>query len=180
MKDYKKYEDEKLMKLYQEGDYLAFETLYHRHKGRIYSFLLKRLENKQSVDEVFQNIFVKLHKNVMKYDSKFKFTTWLFTITRSVHIDYLRKRKAEFVEFDEEKFRQNEVSNTADTIGVEELKNMRELSGKEGEAIRLRYFEDAEYEEISKLLNTSQAGVRKLVSRGIKKIRTRMLGRVSL
>ena len=80
--------DEKLMKLYQQGDYEAFQVLYERHNRKVYNYLLKRLSDDDPLEDIFQNIFVKLHKSRMKYDHKFLFLKWLYTLSRNELLDF--------------------------------------------------------------------------------------------
>ena len=54
-------EDEKLMELYKNGENMAFEVIYLRHKDRVYSYLDKRLSDKNIIEDIFQSIFVKFH-----------------------------------------------------------------------------------------------------------------------
>ena len=54
-------DDYKLMELYMSGENMAFEMIYARHKDRVYSYLSKRLTNKDSIDDIFQCIFIKFH-----------------------------------------------------------------------------------------------------------------------
>ena len=64
-------EDSKLMELYKNGESMAFEVIYLRHKNRVYSYLDKRLFDKNMIDDVFQNTFVKFHKSRNLYSDKY-------------------------------------------------------------------------------------------------------------
>jgi len=54
--------DEELMKAYQLGNAEAFELLYGRYSPRVYGYLCKKISNRVAADDVFQTIFLKLHK----------------------------------------------------------------------------------------------------------------------
>lgn len=167
-------DDEKLMTLYQEGNLEAFETLYARHKDKVYGFLIKRLKDASAADDVFQNAFVKLHRKREQYDPAHSFLKWLFIVTRSEMLDYLKAKKAnvEFVE---------EVHGLALATPVEEdekidLKAVSSLSENEAAALSLRYYEDHDFVEIAQKLRTSQSNARKIVSRGVKKLKSALVG----
>ena len=63
MNPYSHLTDEQLMSLYQKGENMAFEVIYNRNKGRIYSYLNKRISDDSAIDEVFQNIFFQFQSN---------------------------------------------------------------------------------------------------------------------
>jgi RNA polymerase sigma factor (sigma-70 family) len=85
--------DEELMRSYQDGDYVAFQALYSRHSSRVYGFLFSQIRNRVQTDDVFQATFLKLHQARHHYDPSFPFLPWLFTVTKSVMLDALRKAK---------------------------------------------------------------------------------------
>ena len=63
--------DEELMKAYQSGDSAAFDVLFERHKGRVFSFLMGKLGKRFESEEVFQAAFMKLHQSRRLYDPNF-------------------------------------------------------------------------------------------------------------
>ena len=85
--------DEQLMKLYQNGEDSAFRVLYERHSSKVYGFLSKRIRDKEKVAEIYQDVFIKLHKSKDLYKSSLPLLPWMFTVTRSVMLDELRKNK---------------------------------------------------------------------------------------
>jgi RNA polymerase sigma factor (sigma-70 family) len=72
-----------LMAAYQEGDTAAFEQLYSRYEQKIYNFLLRRLGDKELCHDLFQEIFLKLHRARHEFDPQHSFSTWLFTIVNN-------------------------------------------------------------------------------------------------
>ena len=84
--------DENLMLMYGEGDTAAFEELYHRHKGSVYAFIRRFITREEMWDDLFQSVFFRVIQNRKNYKVQARFTTWLFTIARSVCIDVVRKR----------------------------------------------------------------------------------------
>ncbi len=85
--------DEALMKAYQQGDNQAFFELFARHKNSVYSYIYRYTNNSEESEEIFQEVFIKLHRASPNYEPTAKFTTWLFTIVRNLCIDAHRKRK---------------------------------------------------------------------------------------
>jgi len=159
--------DEKLMELYQSGDYMAFEVLFNRHKSTIYSYLHKRVENKSLIGDLFQEIFIKFHKSRDRYSSDYPLLAWMYTISRSVLLDHYKKAKHSFVELSEH-IPASQTDSQELPINIQHEKSLTE---NEKNAITLRYISDQEFDEISKTLKTSPVNVRKLISRGLQKLR---------
>ncbi len=165
-------EDEKLMQLYVDGEYMAFEAIYMRYKNNIYTYLNKRLKSESAVEDVFQNIFIKFHKSKDNYNSKYPLLKWIYTISKSELLDYLKKKKiieVQFKETDAKSTQENEVDYV-------DLNKEKVLSSNEKEAISLRYYSAKDFDEISKVLNTSKANTRKIISRGLAKLRKKYKG----
>lgn len=165
-------EDEKLMELYKNGENMAFEVIYLRHKDRVYSYLDKRLSDKNMIEDIFQSIFVKFHNSRHLYSSKHPLLKWIYTICRSELLDSIKKNKAKFVQLSEDQL-SVEPTELNDKIDLDSIKT---LSEKEKQALKLRYYSEEDFIEISKALKTSEANSRKLVSRGIKKLKAKLLG----
>lgn len=84
--------DEKLMLNYSHGDADAFEVLYQRHKGPLYRFVLRQC-GQPLVDELFQDIWLKVVNARSRYEVKATFKTWLYRIARNHIIDHYRKQQ---------------------------------------------------------------------------------------
>ena len=165
--------DEQLMERYKNGSMEAFEELYGRHKAKVYGYLSKRVRSRFDRDEIQQNVFLKLHRSRHKYNSSFPFLPWLFTICRSVMIDFIRSKEAK-----EGKLVQDD--GIIDTLasaekGASEIDAlapaMAKLNEDQREAIKMRFREDFSFEEIAKRLDTSVPNARKVISRAVKKLR---------
>ncbi len=85
--------DEELMAMYQKGDESSFQKLFARHKRGVYGYILRYTRNEQESEEVFQDVFIKMHRAAPNWLPTAKFTTWLYTIVRNLCIDVHRKKK---------------------------------------------------------------------------------------
>ena len=166
-------EDTKLMELYKNGENMAFEVIYLRHKDRVYSYLDKRLSDKNVIEDVFQSIFVKFHNSRHLYSSEHPLLKWIYTICRSELLDSVKKsRKIKLVSINEDQL----ICETKEIDDKIDLDSVKSLSDKEKLAIKLRYYSEEDFTDISKALKTSEANSRKLVSRGIKKLKAKLIG----
>jgi RNA polymerase sigma-70 factor (ECF subfamily) len=84
--------DETLMLRYQQGDRTAFAQLVRRHQTPLYNFALRQVRVAQVAEDVVQESFVRVVQNAADFKHEARFTTWVYTITRNLCIDHLRKR----------------------------------------------------------------------------------------
>lgn len=93
--DLKQQNDEQLMSIFSTTDVInsqgAFETLYSRHKGPLYRFISRSINNVQDSNELFQELWFRVINHKSNYDPTQKFTTWIYTIARRLMIDHFRK-----------------------------------------------------------------------------------------
>jgi RNA polymerase sigma factor (sigma-70 family) len=163
--------DEELMALYQAGEEAAFNVIYERYSGRVYGFLKLKLRNPEGVNEVFQTAFLKLHHARMQYSPHLPFTPWLFTIARNALIDWCRQKARQDLLTDSVRVEPLAPEREPAAPHSHALPDLTLLPEPQRDALRLRYYEEMSFEEISRRLNTSPANVRQMISRGIKRLR---------
>lgn len=81
------------MLAYAGGDLIAFETLYRRHRGILYRFLLRSLRHRADADELFQETWSRLIAARERYRPDAKFTTWLLQIAHNLVVDRFRRAR---------------------------------------------------------------------------------------
>jgi RNA polymerase sigma-70 factor (ECF subfamily) len=82
--------DEDLMLAYAAGDAAAFDTLYARHRGGLYRYLIRHCREPGIADELFQEIWLSAVRARSSYVPSAKFTTWLYRIAHNRLIDHWR------------------------------------------------------------------------------------------
>ena len=85
--------DDALMQAWVGGDVLAFETLYGRHRGPLYRFLMRHLRDAAMADELFQDVWQKVIAARAGWTPDAAFSTWLFRIAHNRLADHWRSRK---------------------------------------------------------------------------------------
>ncbi|MBO7197807.1 MAG: RNA polymerase sigma factor [Tidjanibacter sp.] len=86
--------DAQLVVLVLDGDSEAFATLFKRYREEILALCLQRTSgNKEDANDLVQETFVKVFLNLAKYDPKFTFGQWIYTIARNTFIDYFRRKR---------------------------------------------------------------------------------------
>src|SRR5438128_10293978 len=77
---------------FQRGDRSAFTSLVRRHQTPLYNFAYRQLRVQSVAEDVVQDAFVRVVQNAAEFKHEARFTTWLYTITRNLCIDQMRKR----------------------------------------------------------------------------------------
>ena len=78
---------------YAKGDVGAFEQLVERHRRPLFGYLRRVLRNRESAEDTFQEVFIRVMKARSTYKKKAKFSTWLYRIAHNTCIDALRREK---------------------------------------------------------------------------------------
>jgi RNA polymerase sigma-70 factor (ECF subfamily) len=153
----KKYTESELVALLKQKDKTAFSDFYDNYSGALYSVILRILNgDEENSQDVLQDAFVKIWKNIESYDStKGTLFTWILNIARNTAIDKTRQRKNYSIQSLEESVRIvdskfNHTSNT-DKIGLKEA--IKNLKPEYRSIIDLAYFGGYTQEEISSHLN---------------------------
>ena len=80
------------MMRFQRGDRTAFAALVRRHQKPLYNFAFRQLGAQSAAEDVVQDAFVRVVQNAADFKHEARFTTWVYTITRNLCIDQMRKR----------------------------------------------------------------------------------------
>jgi RNA polymerase sigma factor (sigma-70 family) len=157
--------NEELMLKYRDGDAKAFDELFERIHHRVYGYISKNLSDKNEREDVVQSIFIKLHTSKDNYNPSYPFDAWLFTVSRSVLYDHLRKSS---------KIRYEELAEfytPEESVPVDLESTLEKLNDKSREAIKMKYMDDLSFEEIAKKIETTPGNVRQIISRAIRFLR---------
>ncbi len=87
-------EDAQLMLAYARGEMRAFETLYARHRGALYRYLVRQARDGEIANDLFQEVWSRVIVNRARYEPRAKFRTFLFTLAHNCFIDHCRRVKS--------------------------------------------------------------------------------------
>jgi RNA polymerase sigma-70 factor, ECF subfamily len=166
-----------LMLRVKEGDTAAFEELMEIHQHSVIGTVAKMLGSPAEAEDIAQQVFIRVWKSAERYEPQAKFTTWLFTITRNLVFNEVRRRKrkpALSMDEREEEFHLMETDHR--TISPDKSLLQGELESAIDEAIAalpekqrlamiLRRFEEMPYEEIGQVLGITVPAVKSLLFR---------------
>ena len=177
-------ESVRLMLRVREGDMRAFEMLVELHQSAVVGTVTRMLGNVDDAHDVAQQVFIRVWKSAPRYEATAKFTTWLYTITRNLVFNEMRKRtRRREVSLDEPVFEDqprqipHPLAPGADVISQQdELERALDaaitaLPEKQRLAVVLRRYEDTPYEDLCQILGMSLPAVKSLLFRARMELR---------
>jgi RNA polymerase sigma-70 factor (ECF subfamily) len=179
-------QDVQLMHLVGRGDTAAFEELVERHQALVIGTVARMLGSNSDVEDIAQQVFIRVWKSAGRYVPRAKFTTWLLKITRNLVFNELRrsKRRAHVpiqTEGESEEIQLREETVLApDAAALEaELqeaieKAISELPETQRMAVVLRRYEDLSYEDIAEVLDLSVPAIKSVLFRARTELRERL------
>lgn len=168
MQEFTRLSDEHLIAAYAKGNNQAFDTLLHRHKDKLFSYILRIVKSQELADDIFQETFVKIISTIQqgRYAEAGKFAAWMTRIARNIIVDYFRQNKAQtLVSIDNDEIdvlnrKDLADSNIEDSLvesqtlaDVREL--VRELPDTQREVIDMRFYRNMSFKEIADSTNVS-------------------------
>lgn len=90
-------EDAARMLAYARGDEQAFAELYAKHRGGVYRYLLRRCGQRETAEELYQEVFTKVIDARDSYQPTARFTTWLYRLAHNTLVDHLRRTSRRIV-----------------------------------------------------------------------------------
>jgi len=150
--------DYEIIKQCLDGKQEAFSEIVTRYRKLIYSIVYNILRDKQEVNDVAQEVFIRLYKNLDKYNPEYKFSTWAVRITTNLCLDILRKKKAEVLPVEEIGTLNGDFDTPEDRFLDKErnrivMKAVDELPDKYRIPIILFHQKGLSYEEMCRVLN---------------------------
>ena len=90
-----KLSDREIISLYINGKESALNIIINRHRSRIFGYILSKVRDKDTAEDIFQDVFIKIINSLKKgkYNEEGKFIVWAMTITHNLIMDFLEKRK---------------------------------------------------------------------------------------
>ena len=162
--------DDKLIEQIKAGDEQAAEELITRYYASILRYCRWHCSSVEKAEDLTQETFYKLFKNISGYKGKRKFKAYLYTIANRLCIDESRKSPSYPLEDEESIVDEcNEILRLEDKEEVNYL--LSTLSPEQREAIILRFGEQFEFHEIAKVMGCNMRTAQSRVRNGLKIMR---------
>lgn len=156
----------------------AFRTLVSQYKERLYWHIRKIVRSHDDTDDVLQNTFIKVFKNIQNFKEESKLFSWMYRIATNEAITFLNKKaKKQHVSLEE--IQEESASNlesdlyfTGDEIQLLLQQAVAKLPQKQQLVFNMKYFDGLKYTEISEILETSVGALKASYHHAVKKIET--------
>lgn len=178
--------DAQLVVLALDGDSVAFETLFKRYREEIYALCKSRTGgNRDDANDLVQDTFVKVYVNLDKYNPKYTFGQWIYTIARNTFIDYVRRRRddlsidaisAPSVAPTSDEEPDSRIINEQHSVQIERC--MANLPEKYRQMAEMRFAREMSYEEIASQLGLPIGTVKTQIHRARERLCRMIVERV--
>lgn len=167
-------DDYALIRQFIDGDKSAFQVLVKRHKEKVRNIVYITMNNSALVDDIAQEVFITVYKNLKHFRFESQFTTWLYRITVNRCKDYLRKMNVRKIFSPlEEGAEVTEFTTPAEHRDVSKI--VMDAIGKLPVKLRvplvLKDIEGFSYQEISETLKCEMGTVKSRIFRGREKLK---------
>ncbi|CAI8334718.1 MAG: RNA polymerase sigma factor CarQ [Cryomorphaceae bacterium] len=161
------FSDKVLVQNFLNGDNKSFEILLSRHKSRVFAFIMSKVKNRDITEDIFQDTFIKVINSLQKgkYNEEGKFLPWMMRISHNLVIDHFRKESkmrkirpnSEFDIFDviDDGNKNQEEIMIQSQVHFDLKILIEQLPYDQKEVLKMRYFEDLSFKEISDLTDSS-------------------------
>lgn len=154
----------------------AFRELLQRYKERLYWHIRKIVINHEDADDVLQNTFIKVYKNIDKFKGESQLFSWLYRIATNESITLLNKN-AKRLQITNEEHQTKAINNLTadvyfegDAIQLKLQKAIATLPQKQQIVFNMRYFDAIKYKDMAEILETSEGALKASYHIATKKI----------
>lgn len=174
--------DNELIKIIRSKNQEKYSFIMERYHGKLFSYLYRLIGNKEEVEDILQDVFIKTFRNLKSYDTRKKFSSWIYRIAHNEAINHIkRKSLKKFISWEDisstkDKLELSESSNVLESIWIrkEETKKVNKaldiLPLKYKQVLILRYYSDKSYDEIASILEKPVNTVGTLINRAKKRL----------
>ncbi len=182
--------DAALMLRVRQGDTAAFTQLVDKYKQPVINLAWRTLCDLTEAEDLAQNVFVQVYKSAKRYEASAKFSTWLFTITRNLCLNEIRRRARHPAESLDQTHGENDeqplpqVEDRRVRLASEEvlygeleekiLEVLAELPENQRTALLLCREDVLSYEEIAEVLGCSLSATKSLIHRARETLKLRL------
>lgn len=171
-------EDKELLDRFRQPDtqQAAFNELVRKYQQKIYWHIRKMVIDHEDADDLTQETFIKVWKNLHSFKGDSQLYTWLYRIATNECLSFLDKKKRRFflpiVDVKAELLDKLQSGNliTGDEIQLKLQKALLQLPTKQRLVFNMKYFDELTYEEISAIVGTSVGALKSSYHLAVKKI----------
>lgn len=182
--------DDELVRSVLAGDRERFGGLVERYQTRVVNYLYRIVRNLDDAHDLAQEVFIRVYQALDRYDSQYRFSTWLFRVAQNAAIDVLRKRRVQLVPISRRSDDAGEAAPDLD-LPSNEPSALEGLEGRERDAtirvaidalpweyrelILLRHYGELAYDEIAEVKGMPLGTVKNKLFRARQLLKQRLL-----
>lgn len=162
--------------LHPKTQEVAFKKLVKNYQKPLYNHIRTIVLNHDDADDVLQNTFIKVFRNLHSFKGESKLFSWIYRIATNESLTFLQQKTRRFNTTNEEllqkqieKMKADEYFD-GDEIQIKLQKSISLLPEKQQLVFKMKYFQEFKYEEMSELLNTSVGALKASYHHAVKKI----------
>ena len=167
-------DDYSIIRQFIDGDKSAFQVLVKRHKEKVRNIIYITMNNSALVDDIAQDVFITVYKNLKHFRFESQFTTWLYRVTVNRCKDYLRRINVRKIFSPiEDGYDVSEYSTPAENNDISKIvmDAISKLPVKLRMPLILKDIEGFSYQEISETLKCEMGTVKSRIFRGREKLK---------
>ncbi len=176
--------DEELVEKIKKGDIDAYEEIIKKYENKVCGIIYHMIKNQNDVEDLAQEVFIKVYKNLSKFKGDSSLYTWIYKITVNLCLDEVKKRKNiiyldEKLEVEDGELERELPSSDKTQVELYEEKELKEklhkcigkLPEKQRVMIVLRDIKGFSYEEISEITSVKLGTVKSQINRARLKLK---------
>ena len=170
--------DHKILELCQQPDTMnyGFNLLVQKYQQKVYMHIRRILIDHDDTDDIVQDTFIKVWKNLKGFRSESNLYTWIYRIATNEALSFLQKKKRKYfiitIDYNSKLSKNLEADNyyNGDEIQLRLQKALLTLPDKQRLVFNMKYYDDLKYEEMSDILGTSVGALKASYHIAVKKI----------
>lgn len=179
-KNLSKISDEELVKLICQKDQELFSEIVRRYQNKLFFYIKKYIWNAHDAEDICQDVFLKVFRNLQGFDIRRKFSSWIYRISHNETINFIRfNSRVKIDSLDQNEYLKNTLGNwdrlEEKLDRKENLKNFKKIVDtlplKYRDVLILKYYEEKSYEEMSDILRKPVNTIGTLVNRAKLKLK---------
>ncbi|MGA9770892.1 MAG: sigma-70 family RNA polymerase sigma factor [Blastocatellia bacterium] len=179
---YSNTEERELIAAAQQGDRTAFKALYENHRDRVYNLIFYFLTDVRLVEDVLQNVFLKVYRGLPQFRFEANLATWIYRVTINECQNQNRRNGARYVPFETILGSGEEIDRSSTPDDWHARNERREivqravlqLSPKLRAVVVLKYLEGLSYDEIAEALECAPGTVASRLNRALEELESRL------
>lgn len=183
--------DLELIRAVRQGDMTAFEHLVHRYDARVLNIASRFGNSREDAKDIYQEVFLRVFRNIEKFEGRSEFSTWLYRITTNVCLTFRSQKKKDYGQMtnfgdddDNQDFLEHSVSGPRETwpdTGVESSeitsrvqRALSRLSPQQKLVFIMKHYEGYKLREIASMMKCAEGTVKRYLFTATQRLRLQL------